>query len=332
MNKKIAKFTQKAAIAVATSCAIPSIALASDYSIKIGLIAPVGHPVEVATKSFAEQVKQRSDGKVTVKVFPSGQLGGEIELQDQVALGTIQAANIGTPVMSGKLKKLDILNMYYLWKDRDHMNKVLTGPVGQTLWDAYQNNTGVRVIASNWQQGTRHTLTKKSATTPQQMSGIKIRVPAGVPLYNDLWKSMGASPVPLAFPEANAAMKTGVVDAVELPFNWMTKGGFVELGSHVLLTQHYMYTNVVIINNRWLSRLPDDLQKIVVEAAQDAGKLNTQLILDGEKALRDEIQSKGIEFVDVDVAAFEESVQPVYKAKMGIWGQALFDQIQAAAN
>lgn len=310
----------------------PAAAMAADYSIKLGLIAPSGHPVEVAAQSFARDVESRSGGRISVRVFPGGQLGGEIELQDQVALGTIQAASIGTPVMSGKFRKLDILNMYYLWKDRDHMQRILEGPVGQSLWDGYEQATGIRVIASNWQQGTRHTLTRKPATNPAEMDGIKIRVPAGVPLYNDLWQSMGANPVPLSFPEANAAMKTGVVDAVELPFNWMLKGGFADLGSHVLLTHHYMYANVVIVNGRWLDRLPEDLASIVVDAAHAAGELNTRLVLDEENALREQIAAKGVTFIETDVEAFRQSVQPVYRAKMDIWGQELFDQIQAAAE
>ncbi|OIN09142.1 TRAP transporter substrate-binding protein [Oceanisphaera psychrotolerans] len=332
MNKKMGKRVKRNIVAVLASFAITPLAMAADYSMKLGLIAPVGHPVEVAAQSFAQEVEKNSDGKISVKVFPGGQLGGEIELQDQVALGTIQAANIGTPVMSGKLKKLDILNMYYLWKDRDHMSRVLSGAIGQALWDEYRNSTGISVIASNWQQGTRHALMKRAAVKPGDLAGIKIRVPAGVPLYNDLWQGMGANPVPLAFPEANAAMKTGVVDAIELPFDWMIKGGFVELGSHVALTGHYLYSNVMVVNGRWLDKLPEDLAGIVVEAAKNAGELNTRLVMEGEDALRGEIQSKGVTFVDTDYAAFQQSVQPVYNAKMEVWGQALFDQVQAASQ
>jgi TRAP-type C4-dicarboxylate transport system substrate-binding protein len=292
----------------------------------------VDHPVEVATQSFAEAVAERTDGRITVSVFPGGQLGGEVELQDQVALGTIEAAGIGTPVMSGKLKKLDILNMYYLWEDRDHMEAALAGPIGESLWAEYEDATGIRVIAANWQQGTRHTLLRKAARTPQDFNGVKIRVTAGVPLYNDLWAAMGASPVPLPFPEANPAMTTGVVDAVELPYDWMIKGGFVDLGSHVSLTGHYFYTNVVIVNADWLDSLPADLQQIVIEEAQRAGDVNTELVLESQDQLRAEIEAQGITFVEADYEAFRQSVQPVFRSNMDVWGRDLFDRIQAAAN
>lgn len=332
MSKQKGTKTIRSVLVIATALISSPLVLAADYSMKLGLIAPAGHPVQVASQYFADEVESKSAGRIRVKVFPGGQLGGEIELQDQVSLGTIQAASIGTPVMSGKLKKLDILNMYYLWKDREHMSNVLDGSVGQSLWDEYHKNTGIKILASNWQQGTRHTLLTTSATTPNELAGIKIRVPAGVPLYNDLWKKMGAHPVPLAFPEANAAMKTGVVDAIELPFDWMLKGGFTELGSHVALTSHYMYSNVVIVNARWLKKLPDELALIVKEAANKAGELNTKLVLEGERALKEEIMKKGITFVDTDYQAFRDSVQPVYDAKMNVWGQDLFNQVQAASQ
>lgn len=320
-----------AGIALAGLGALATSASAQEYQIKLGLIAPQGHPVTEASKRFAEEVEQSTQGKVSVQIYPGGQLGGEIELQDQVALGTIQAANIGTPVMSGKLKKLDILNMYYLWESRDHMNRVLTGPIGEDLWAQYEQRTGARVIAANWQQGTRHALTMKPATTPEEMAGIKIRVTAGVPLYNDLWTAMGANPVPLGFPEAYPAMKQGVIDAVELPLNWMIKGGFVELGNYVDLTAHYFYTNVMIMNARFLESLPEELREKVVDVAVRAGEYNTQLVLADESALREQIKSEGIEFVEADQEAFRASVQKVYQQKMDVWGEELFERVEAAA-
>ncbi len=323
--------TMKVAIAAALLVGTAAGAYAQQHTMRMGLIAPAGHPVHVASEEFAARVAERTDGAVSVSIYPGGQLGGEVELQDQVAMGTIQAASIGTPVMAGRYEPLDILNMYYLWEDRDHMVDVLEGEIGRDLWEAYEAETGARVIAANWQQGTRHTLLRRAATTPAEMSGIKIRVTAGVPLYNDLWAAMGASPVPLSFPEANPAMRTGVVDAVELPFNWMIDGGFVPLGSHVALTGHYFYTNVVLVNAAWFDDLPDEYREIIVEEARAAGETNTSLVLEGEDALREEIEAAGLEFVEVDYEAFRDSVQPVFDQHMATWGEELFSRIEAAA-
>jgi tripartite ATP-independent transporter DctP family solute receptor len=307
-------------------------AFAADYNVRLGLIAEAGHPVTKAAMKFKELVEERSNGRISVQVFPGGQLGGEVELQDQVALGTIQMANIGTPVMGAKLRKLDIFNMYYLWNSRQHMVDVTTGPIGQELWEEYRKATGASVIAANWQQGTRQTITKKPVTTPAEFAGVKIRVTAGVPLYIDLWRAMGASPVPLGFPDAYSGMQTGVVDAVELPLDWMINGGFYKLGKYIDLTQHYFYTNVMLVNDRFLQSLPEDLQQVVRDAAMEAGEYNTELVLGGESELRSQLEAEGIIFVDTDVAAFQKSVEPVFESSMDVWGQDLYERIRDAGQ
>lgn len=307
-------------------------AFAQDYSVRVGLIAESGHPVHEASMRFKQLVEERSDGRISVQVFPGGQLGGEVELQDQVALGTIQMANIGTPVMGGKLRKLDLFNMYYLWDNRAHMETVLTGSIGEGLWEEYRQATGARVIAANWQQGTRQTITKKPVTSPEEFAGVKIRVTAGVPLYIELWNAMGANPVPLGFPEAYSAMQTGVVDAVELPLNWMINGGFYELGDYIDLTQHYFYTNVMLVNDRFFESLPEDLQQIVTEAALEAGEHNTELVLGNEDALREQLESEGITFIEADVEALQDAVVPVFEQNMDVWGEELYRQIRDAAT
>ncbi|MEF2558937.1 TRAP transporter substrate-binding protein [Aurantimonas sp. C2-5-R2] len=305
---------------------------AADVNIRLGLIAPAEHPVTLASQRFKELVEERSNGNVAVTVYPGGQLGGEIELQDQVALGTIQMANIGTPVTSGKLKKLDILNMYYLWEDREHMNAVLTGPIGNDLWAEYRDTTGIEVIAANWQQGARQTLTANPATNPAEMSGIKIRVTAGVPIYNDLWTAMGANPVPLAFPEAYSAMSTGVVDSVELPLDWMINGGFTDLAKTINLTNHYIYANVMIANANFLSQLPEETRTMIVDAAKEAGKYNNKLVLEQENELRRQLEEGGVEFAETDVEAFRQAIQPVFERNMDVWGRELYKRVTEAAS
>lgn len=312
--------------------AASSPALAADYTIRVGLIAQAGQPIEQGAQEFKKTVEAESKGRIAVQIFPGGQLGGEIELQDSVINGAIQMASIGTPVMSGKLKKLDILNMYYLWKNRDHMQTVLDGDVGKELFGEYTAKTGADVIAANWQQGTRETLLKRSAATPAEMAGVKIRVTAGVPIYDDLWRAMGASPVPLPFPDAYSAMQTGVVDGVEMPPDFMVSYGFYNVGKYLIRTDHYIYTNVVIVNQAFYQKLPADLRAMVKSAAVEAGKKQTAIVLDQEGKMIDKLRAQGVTIVDADVAAFAKAVQPVFEKNMSIWGRDLYDKVVAAAQ
>lgn len=321
------KILEIAALAV-TTCFAAMPAWAADYSIRLATIAQVGQPIDTAVNRFKEQVEAASDGRIEVLVYPGGQLGGEIEIQDNVAIGTIQMAVIGSPLTVGKLPKLDVLNMYYLWRDRTHMMAVLEGDIGQELFREYEEASGIHVIAANWQQGMRKTLLQREATNPEELAGVKIRVTAGVPVYDALWSAMGASPVPLPFPDAYSGMQTGVVDGVELPVDFIVNNGFHDLGKFLIETDHYVYSNFLIANSDFLNDLPDDLREIISEAGVEAGEFQTELMLQEEGALLAQLEEEGVTIVRVDIEAFREAVEPVAETRMDVWGRELYESIQ----
>jgi tripartite ATP-independent transporter DctP family solute receptor len=293
---------------------------------KLGLIAPMGHPVQRASERLAKLVAERTQNRLQIQVFPGGTLGGEIDLRDGVSLGTVQMAGVGYPILNGMVKEMEILNLYYLWRDRTHMMKVINGPIGAEFNQRVRTRN-VEVLAANWQQGTRQSLTKRPGRNPKEFNGIKIRVAAGVPIYQDLWQAMGAITVALPFPELYSALQQGVVDAVELPLDWMYHGKFYKLGKYIDLTSHFFYTNCVLVNTGFLQSLPVDVQKILKETTLEVGEWQTGQVLGQEKDLRQKMESEGILFVETDVEAFRKAVQPVYKKWEGRWGKALYDQI-----
>ena len=312
---------------VVVTLAIAGSAWAGETKVaKLGLIAPVGHPVQQASERLAKLVAERTGNRLQIQVFPGGTLGGEIDLRDGVSLGTVQMAGIGYPILNGIVSEMEILNLYYLWRDRDHMMKVVEGPIGAEFGRKLQARN-IEVLAANWQQGTRHALTKKPARNPKEFNGIKIRVTAGIPVYQDLWQAMGAITVPLPFPELYSALQQGVVDAVELPLDWMYNGKFYKLGKNIDLTSHFVYTNCVLVNAGFLQSLPADVQKILKDTTAEVGVWQTEQVLGQEKDLRQKMESEGIVFVDTDVEAFRAAVQPVYKKWESKWGKELYDRI-----
>jgi len=312
---------------VVVTLAIAGSAWAGETKVaKLGLIAPVGHPVQQASERLAKLVAERTGNRLQIQVFPGGTLGGEIDLRDGVSLGTVQMAGIGYPILNGIVSEMEILNLYYLWRDRDHMMKVVEGPIGAEFGRKLQARN-IEVLAANWQQGTRHALTKKPARNPKEFNGIKIRVTAGIPVYQDLWQAMGAITVPLPFPELYSALQQGVVDAVELPLDWMYNGKFYKLGKNIDLTSHFVYTNCVLVNAGFLQSLPADVQKILKDTTAEVGAWQTELVLGQEKDLRQKMESEGIVFIGTEVEAFRAAVQPVYKKWESKWGKELYDRI-----
>ena len=293
---------------------------------KMGLISPADHPVTKASQYMAELVKERTNGGIEIQVFPNGVLGGEVELQAAVRSGAIHMASIGDGHAAAYSKPWNIFVMYYIWPDAETMHRIQAGPPFEPFVRDYEQNSGVTVLAMNWEQGARHLLAKKPARTPEDLRGVKIRVDQ-LPLHSEGWRAMGANPTPLAFPEIYSALQQGVVDAMECPLNWIYSSGFHEHAKYLNLTAHSRYMNMVIINTKLLEGLSPEYQQILREAAVEAGLYETELSRQEELDYRKKMEAEGVTFVEVDVEAFRNRVLPLFEKNMDRWGREVYDII-----
>ena len=293
---------------------------------KMGLISPADHPVTKASQYMAELVKERTNGGIEIQVFPNGVLGGEVELQAAVRSGAIHMASIGDGHAAAYSKPWNIFVMYYIWPDAETMHRIQAGPPFEPFVRDYEQNSGVTVLAMNWEQGARHLLAKKPVRTPEDLRGVKIRVDQ-LPLHSEGWRAMGANPTPLAFPEIYSALQQGVVDAMECPLNWIYSSGFHEHAKYLNLTAHSRYMNMVIINTKLLEGLSLEYQQILREAAVEAGLYETELSRQEELDYRKKMEAEGVTFVEVDVEAFRNRVLPLFEKNMDRWGREVYDII-----
>jgi tripartite ATP-independent transporter DctP family solute receptor len=293
---------------------------------KMGLISPADHPVTKASQYMAELVKERTNGGIEIQVFPNGVLGGEVELQAAVRSGAIHMASIGDGHAAAYSKPWNIFVMYYIWPDAETMHRIQAGPPFEPFVRDYEQNSGVTVLAMNWEQGARHLLAKKPVRTPEDLRGVKIRVDQ-LPLHSEGWRAMGANPTPLAFPEIYSALQQGVVDAMECPLNWIYSSGFHEHAKYLNLTAHSRYMNMVIINTKLLEGLSPEYQQILREAAVEAGLYETELSRQEELDYRKKMEAEGVTFVEVDVEAFRNRVLPLFEKNMDRWGREVYDII-----
>ena len=293
---------------------------------KMGLISPADHPVTKASQYMAALVKERTNGGIEIQVFPNGVLGGEVELQAAVRSGAIHMASIGDGHAAAYSKPWNIFVMYYIWPDAETMHRIQAGPPFEPFVRDYEQNSGVTVLAMNWEQGARHLLAKKPVRTPEDLRGVKIRVDQ-LPLHSEGWRAMGANPTPLAFPEIYSALQQGVVDAMECPLNWIYSSGFHEHAKYLNLTAHSRYMNMVIINTKLLEGLSPEYQQILREAAVEAGLYETELSRQEELDYRKKMEAEGVTFVEVDVEAFRNRVLPLFEKNMDRWGREVYDII-----
>jgi tripartite ATP-independent transporter DctP family solute receptor len=266
---------------------------------KLGYInSPIG-PMHEAALKFGELLKAKTNGRYTVKVFPSSQLGNERELTEGVVLGTVDMTLSGPTPVSWYLPEFSMVNCPFIYKDLDHYMRVWNGEVGTLIKDRLLKVKGL-IVLDNWYRGPRYLTAKKEVKTLDDLKGLKIRVPeAEITLKT--WKILGTNPTPVAFNELFMALQQGVVDAQENPFEMIQTASLYDVQKYIMNTQHVASHYFLLIAEKQLKGLPPDVQKAMKEAAVEAGRYQDKLMLDNEQKILADLKSKGMTFVDLDM-------------------------------
>lgn len=243
---------------------------------KFGHVAPPFHGQSKGAEAFAEAVKAQTGGRIEIALFPAGQLGGELSLAEQVQSGTLQIATVSTAVLQNFVPQAAVLDMPFLFPDRQTAYRVLDDPEFQERFFSFFPTKGFTAIG--WTENEIRDLSnsRRPVRSPADVKGLKIRV-MNSPLYIDTFKQLGASPVGTPFPEIYNALQTGVIDAQENPVLTTVLMKFTEVTKYVTLTQHSLTECVIIVaNDYWQSLSPAD-QQVFRDAARQAIEVNRQV-------------------------------------------------------
>lgn len=297
--------------------------------IRFGTSNPVGHPTDVGAKRAADIIAQRSGGRIQLQIFPGDQLGSQAEQMANAIRGS-QDMWFSNPSWLGPyLGTIGVLEAAYLFRDVDHMFRVMKGRIGEELWKQLPSGVGVRVL-DVWYLGTRHFTTNKPFRTPAELSKLKIRVP-NAPIYIENLRCMGGNPVPMGIGEVYLALKTGVVDGQENPFTNINAFKFYEVAKYLVFTGHQVGPIIPVINERTWASLGADGQKIVMDAFLEGGKQSNSLVLKDEAELLDKFKKAGMEVVVPDGDAFSAQARKCLPEKFaGTWGKGVYEAIQGA--
>ncbi len=296
--------------------------------IKLGNVQSTEDTVQTGLKKFAELVNERTKGQVQVQVFPASQLGTEQELLEGVQLGTIHMFEGSTGSVGRFLPDLESFAAPYIWRDPDHMLKVVRGPIGQELADRLVKSKGMRILDLGWLFGNRYLTTKsKPIYKPEDLKGMKIRVqPTGI--YLETIKAMGANPTTMDFKEVYLGLQSGVIDGQENPPSVIYTNKLFEVQKYLMLTAHITQNQAIVINDKFFQSLSPEFRKIITEAAYEAGNYQNDLVLKSEKEYLDKLKEKGMVIVQPDVNAFREATKDVYKKFADKWEPRLVERIQ----
>lgn len=291
-------------------------------------------PGEVAYDMYAEFaaiVKERSGGDLTVRVFPSEQLGKEADLIQQVKSGALDISAPSMPVMSSLVPAMEMASGPFLWKDWREAETVLRGPAFEPLWDELRDRHQIvpltKIIYWGWRE---FTFTDREVRGPKDMAGLKIRVPES-PIWVEMIRAFGAAPTPIPFGEVYTALQQRTVDGQENPIPTIFSRKFYEVQGNLTMSRHMLQDNTIIMNKDSFGRLTDPQRKILLDAAAAVSAKNTGLQQARETGMLEEIRGSGrTRIVDEpDRAAFEAAVEPAYANLAARWGEENLRRLRA---
>lgn len=286
------------------------------------------HTWHKLSEKFKELVEANSDGRVTVKIYPNSQLGTEIE--------TVQSAIAGRGdcdiVLTGEsmqtyVEELGIIGMPYAITSDEHMKAVLEGEVGAEL-DELMLKAGLRNLGAIL-RGPRNVTSNKMIQGPADLSGFIIRTPESK-MTMAAFEAMGAKPTPMAFSEIFTSLQQGVIHGQENPLANIYDGALYEVQDYVILTEHLRAWVYFAISEARFSSFPEDIQKIITDAATEAIAYEHELFLENEKTLRSQLEEKGMEFIEVDQAPFKEKAVAGVLAVLSDRQKEIYEKMVAA--
>lgn len=309
---------------------IPETAMAKDEDVmvlKLGHVTVPDNPYALGAARMAELVKERTDGKVIIKLFPSAQLGKQQKLIEGLALGTIDFAMTTTAVLGQFEPKLLVFGFPYMMRDRAHAYKALD-TIGMELGKNLEPK-GIKVLGF-YENGVRHMVNDtRRIEKPEDMVGLKMRV-MGTPVYIELMKSLGSDPTPMAFGEVYTACQQGTIDGLECPAVHIYQKKFYEVNKYVSKTAHTYESEVLTMSMKTWKKLPADLQEILVQANAEALQYARNLAVEQEAGFFQQISDSGVcEVEEIDIEPFKEKTKVVWAKLEKTVGKDLIDRIQA---
>jgi len=300
---------------------------AQTYTIKIGIGHAPGHSYVIASEKFKEWVEKRSNGRIKVEVYPSSQLGGEREMQEMVALGTLEMVVTGVIVIYEPLFAL--LEAPFLYRDREHIKKMHQSAEVAELAESLTKKN-LRLVAF-YENGFRNiTNSKRPINSPADVKGLKIRTPENMAQI-ETFKALGAVVTPMPFSELYNALQQGVVDGQENPLQNIWDAKMYEVQKHCAMTGHIYNSAYAIVNNKFWSGLPVDLRKIADQAITEASHFQMEMVANIDKKLVNEVKVKGMQVTFPDREVFRKATGPAYDAfyaKFGDRGRKIIEAIR----
>jgi tripartite ATP-independent transporter DctP family solute receptor len=286
--------------------------MAKPIVMKLGETHAADYPTTQGDQKFADLVKERTNGRIIIEVYPAKQLGEETAVIEQVQIGAIEFTRVSISPMAAFYKPFDALQMPYLYRNADHMWKVLNGSIGQRFLDSVASANFVGLCY--YDGGQRSFYTKPLVTKPGDLKGLKIRVQESA-LMVGLVQSFGAVAQPMPFGEVYSALQTGVIDGAENNFPSYDTTGHYEVAKYYVMDSHTRVPEILVASKIAFDKLSPEDQAIIKQAAKDSVEYQKKLWAEKVGVSRKKVEAAGCTITELaDNSAWQAAVQPMYDA------------------
>lgn len=297
-------------------------------TIMIGYENNPGEPIDLACNEWKRLVEEKSNGEMIVEIFPSSQLGSKDNIIDQAMAGdcVITLAN-GAFFQDRGVKDFGVVFAPYLFESWEQIDKLAASD-----WFAQKkaelSDLGLTIL-TGWHYGARDTMTTKKVVTAADIKGMKIRVPNNS-LQVKGTAATGAVPTPMSLGEVYTALQQGTIDGLENPLTVLYNGAYQEVCKYLILDHHILDYTCWVCGTDFFNTLTPEQQQILIEAGNEAGAYNNQMLEETTNKALEDLKAAGVEVVEFDRDSFVAACESFYEDPeiKAMWSEGLIDQIK----
>jgi tripartite ATP-independent transporter DctP family solute receptor len=297
--------------------------------LKLAFLPTAQHPIGLGAKKFAEIVGEQSGGKMDLRLFPGGVLGGDLQVVSALQGGTVEMTILVTSLLAANVTDYLLLDAPFLFDNEQEADAILDGPVGQALL-AKLPEKGL-VGLGYFEFGFRHfTNSRRPIEKLEDLQGLKIRV-SQTPLFIDFVNALGASATPLAIPELYTALEQKAVDGTDAPLSFIRLQKYDEVQKYLVLTKHLYNPQVILVSKKIWDQLTNDEQMILQQAAQEARAYQRQTSRE-QDAIELEALKQSMEVTEMppeELEKMRDKARPVVEKYNKDIDQSLVNSLQA---
>nr|WP_250810388.1 TRAP transporter substrate-binding protein [Neorhizobium tomejilense] len=282
------------------------------HTLKFAAANNKGHPQVTGMEKFAEIVKAKSGGKIEIKLFPGGVLGGDVQTVSALQGGVVEMLVLNAGILSSNVKAFGAVDLPFLFNSGEEADKVMDGAFGKSLSEKLPA-TGLVGLAY-WELGFRNlTNNRRAVTKLEDIKGLKIRTLQS-PIPIELFNSLGANAVPLPYTELYTALETGTVDGQENPFANILNAKFYEVQKYLTVTRHQYNPQIVLVSKKFWDGLNEEEKGILQSAATEARDFQRKVSREADAKALDEIKKTGMQVTELNSAETQkirDAVKPL---------------------